>query len=105
MDKKVVVYHVFPDNKEGKTIARVVANIFGLVISGIRIMSGIQGTTFVAFPSYKAPNGQYWDTVSIEDTMLDREVKEEILRQYNAKIDFNPFLPIFADDKPETNKK
>jgi DNA-binding cell septation regulator SpoVG len=76
-----------------------------LVVSGIRIVPGIQGTVFVAFPSYKAGNGQYRDIIQIEDAMLDREVKEEILRQYYAKIDFNPFLPIFADEKPETDKK
>jgi DNA-binding cell septation regulator SpoVG len=108
MNKEVILYQIYPNNKEGKTVAYLVVNIFGIVVNGIRVMPGTLGQFFVAYPSFKTSNGNYKETIHIEDSMLDREVKEEILRQYTAKINMgriNPFIPEFADNESETDKK
>lgn len=108
MKTKVKVYHIYPNTKGGKTVAYLVVNIFGLVVNGIRIMSGSLGQYFVAYPSFKTAGGQYKETVAIEDSILNREVQEEIMRQYEARTNrtsINPFIPVFDDEKPETDKE
>jgi len=108
MKNRIKVYHVYPNTKGGKTVAYLVVNIFGLVVNGIRIISGSLGQCFVAYPSFKTSGGQYKETVAIEDSILNRKVQDEIMRQYEAMIkraSINPFIPVFDDEKPETDKE
>ncbi len=102
MNMKVKIYNIYPNKKGGKMVASMVVNISGLVVNGVRIMSGSLGQHFVAYPSFKMTSGQYKEIIEIEDRLLDREVREEISRQYEMKTNktsVNPFLYVLDDDK------
>lgn len=69
----------------------------GFVIKGFRLVEGINGL-FLSFPSQKANDGQYYDTI-----FADRELKDEAtqlaVKEYGSDI-MQPPPSSFGDAPP-----
>ena len=66
---------------DSKTKAFVDISLDGVLIRGLRVVSGVNGL-FVSMPSHQGKDGKWYDTVSLVTREKRQELSELVLRAY-----------------------